>query len=101
MPSTISRYRIGEELGRGGMGVVYRAIDTHLGREVAIKILRAETTDPERNRRFIEEACAASALNHPNIVAVHDVGEDAGVTFIAMELVEAMPLDRIIAHGPM
>jgi serine/threonine protein kinase len=102
MPSTISRYRIGEELGRGGMGVVYRALDTRVEREVAIKILRTETTtDPEASRRFVEEACAASALNHPNIVGVHDVGEDDGVTFIAMELVEGMPLDRIIAQGPM
>jgi formylglycine-generating enzyme required for sulfatase activity/dienelactone hydrolase/predicted Ser/Thr protein kinase len=99
MPRTISHYRIEQEIGRGGMGVVYRAVDTRLGRSVAIKTLAAEATaDPERNRRFVQEARSASALNHPNIVTIHEVDEADGVTFIAMELVDGTPLDRLLAE---
>jgi eukaryotic-like serine/threonine-protein kinase len=102
MPKHISHYRIEGELGRGGMGIVYRAVDTRLGRAVAIKMLPAEATaDPERNRRFVQEARAASALNHPHIVTIHDIDEAAGVTFIAMELVDGQPLDARIARGPL
>jgi eukaryotic-like serine/threonine-protein kinase len=100
MPRTVSHYRLEGEIGRGGMGVVYRAVDTRLGRTIAIKMLPAEATaDPDRHRRFVQEARAASALNHPHIVTIHDIDEDAGTTFIAMELVEGTPLDRIIAQG--
>ena len=97
----ISHYRVEREIGRGGMGIVYRAIDTRLGRAVALKMLDAAVAgDEERNRRFVQEARAASALNHPNIVTVYEIGEDAGTTFIAMELVEGTPLDQVLAHGP-
>ena len=82
---TIAHYRILEKLGEGGMGVVYKAHDLHLDRDVAIKLLPPEkTADPERKRRFIQEARAASALNHPAIVTVHDVACNGGVDFIVM-----------------
>lgn len=97
----VSHYRLDDEIGRGGMGVVYRAVDTRLGRTVAIKMLPAEATaDPDRRRRFIQEARAASALNHPNIVTIYEVDEHGGTTFIAMELVDGTPLDRRIAAAP-
>jgi eukaryotic-like serine/threonine-protein kinase len=102
MARTISHYRIDEEIGRGGMGVVYRATDTRLGRPVAIKMLPAEATaDAERNRRFVQEARSASALNHPHIVTIYDIDEDAGTTFIAMELVDGAPLDRLLGQAPL
>ena len=102
MSRTVSHYRIEEELGRGGMGVVYRATDSRLGRPVVIKMLPSEATaDVDRNRRFVQEARAASALNHPHIVTIYDIGEDAGTTFIAMELVDGTPLDTLLAQGPL
>jgi serine/threonine protein kinase len=74
MPRTVSHYRLESEIGRGGMGIVYRAVDTRLGRTIAIKMLPAEATaDPDRHRRFVQEARAASALNHPHIVTIHDI----------------------------
>jgi Tol biopolymer transport system component/predicted Ser/Thr protein kinase len=95
---TLDRYRIDAKLGEGGMGVVYRACDTHLGRDVAIKVLLSDkTSDPERKQRFVQEAKAASALNHPNIIIVHDVRSDSGVDFIVMEYAEGETLERIIA----
>jgi predicted Ser/Thr protein kinase len=98
----ISHYRIEEEIGRGGMGVVYRAVDTRLGRTVAVKMLASEaTTDPDRRARFIQEARSASVLNHPHIVTIYDVGEQDGATFIAMELVDGTPLDKMMRGGPL
>ncbi|HYW48602.1 MAG TPA: protein kinase [Bryobacteraceae bacterium] len=86
---TISHYKIVEKLGEGGMGVVYKTRDSHLDRFVALKVLPPEkVADPERKRRFVQEAKAASALNHPNIVTVHDIDQADGVDFIAMEYVE-------------
>ncbi|MDP3000189.1 MAG: protein kinase [Bryobacterales bacterium] len=85
---TISHDRILEKLGEGGMGVVYKAFDTHLDRFVAIKVLPAEkVSDPERKRRFIHEAKGTSALNHPNIISIDDSRSEAGVDFIPMESV--------------
>jgi serine/threonine protein kinase len=98
---TIAHYEILEKLGEGGMGVVYKARDTHLNRLVAIKVLPPEkTADPERKRRFVQEAKAASALNHPNIVTIHDIGSEQGADFIVMELVAGKPLDELIARKP-
>jgi serine/threonine protein kinase len=87
-------YKIEAPLGAGGMGEVFRARDTRLGRVVAIKVLPHDrVTDPERKRRFLQEARAASALNHPNIVTVHDIANDGGVDFLVMEYVEGKSLD--------
>jgi len=100
VPDKVSHYRIGAEIGRGGMGVVYSAHDTRLGRAVAIKMLPpVATADPDRHRRFVQEARAASALNHPHIVTIHEIDEDNGTTFIAMELVDGTRLDTLIAQG--
>ena len=95
----LQHYRITEKIGEGGMGVVYKARDTHLDRSVAIKVLpSAAVADPERQRRFIQEAKAASALNHPNIIDIHDINSDAGVDFIVMEHVAGKTLDRRIGR---
>jgi len=94
---TISHYKIVEKLGQGGMGIVYKAQDTRLDRFVAVKILPAEwVSDPERRRRFVQEAKAASALNHPNIVTIHDFDSADDVRFIVMEYVPGRTLDRLI-----
>jgi serine/threonine protein kinase len=96
---TIQHYQIVETLGRGGMGVVYKARDTHLDRFVVIKVLPPEkVSDPERKRRFAQEAKAASALNHPNIVHIYDIAEADGIQFIAMEYVPGKTLDQIIGR---
>ena len=86
------RYRLEAELGRGGMGVVYRAHDSLLDRAIAVKVLSDSALDAEGRRRFLREARAAAILNHPNIVTVHDVGEAGGLPFIVMELVEGQSL---------
>src|SRR5262245_66550873 len=97
---TISHYRILEKLGEGGMGVVYKASDTRLKRPVAIKVLpRDKVADPERKRRFIQEARAASALNHPKIITIHDIGNEGGVDFIVMEYVAGKTMDQRIARN--
>jgi serine/threonine protein kinase len=93
-------YEILAPIGAGGMGEVYRARDPRLGREVAVKVLPAAvSSNPERMRRFEKEARAASALNHPNIVTIHDVGESDGVVFLAMELVEGRTLREVLVEG--
>ena len=83
---TIGHYRIAEEISRGGMGVVYRATDTRLNRDVALKVLPEDLThDGDRRRRFIQEAQAASAIEHPHIAVIHEAGEMDGLAFIAMD----------------
>jgi len=92
----LRHYQIEAKLGQGGMGVVYRALDTHLDRPVAIKVLEADAvSNPERKKRFVMEAKAASALNHPNIVHVYDIDMADGVNFIAMEYVAGKTLDEL------
>jgi serine/threonine protein kinase/TPR repeat protein len=96
----ISHYTLVAELGRGGMGVVYRALDTTLDREVALKVLLPEfVADPERRRRFLREAKAAAALEHPHIGVVYEVGEAAGTTFIAMQLIRGERLRDLLQRG--
>ena len=91
-----------EKLGEGGMGVVYRARDAHLDRLVAIKVLPAEkVADPERRRRFVQEAKAASALNHPNIITVYDITQAEGLDVIVMEHVDGKTLDALIPRAGM
>ena len=95
---TIPHYRVLEKLGEGGMGVVYKARDTHLDRFVAIKVLPPEkVADPERKRRFVQEAKAASALDHPNIVTVHDIASHGGGEFVVMEHIAGATLAVKIA----
>ena len=92
---TLAHYRITAKLGEGGMGEVYLATDTKLGREIALKILpQAMSSNPDRLRRFQREARAVAALNHPNIVTIHSVEEDEAVHFITMERVAGKPLDE-------
>ncbi len=98
----LGHYRIDGKIGQGGMGTVYRATDSRLDREVAIKVLPAEVTaDVERRSRFRQEAMLAAAFNHPNIATVHDVGEQEGVTYIVMELVRGRSLRSMVRDEPL
>ncbi len=98
----IGSYEILAPLGAGGMGEVYRAKDAKLGREVAIKVLPPEVSgDPERRARFEQEARAASALNHPNIITIHDIGTSDSTVYIAMEFVDGKTLREVLVSGPL
>src|SRR5579863_2468665 len=95
-------YRVQERIGEGGMGEVYKARDSRLGREVALKVLPALMMGDAASRaRFVREAQAASRLNHPNIVTIHDIGESGGRVFIAMELVAGKTLNALIPRTGM
>ena len=96
----LGHYRIISRLGRGGMGEVFLAEDARLGRRVALKVLPPDRRDPDRDDRFLREARAASALNHPNIVTVYDIGDSAAGRFIAMEFIPGSSLRALIATRP-
>ena len=98
--SRLGPYEILAPIGAGGMGEVYRAKDAKLGREIAVKVLPSATaSDPDRRQRFEMEARSASALNHPNILTIYDIGEADGTVYIAMELVEGRTLRELVASG--
>src|SRR6058998_1153648 len=100
MPSSgmrLGRYEILSPLGAGGMGEVYRARDARLGRDVAVKVLPSSfSADPDRLRRFEQEACAAGALNHPNILSIYDIGTHDGSPYVVSELLEGETLRQRI-----
>jgi serine/threonine protein kinase len=95
-------YRLIRKIGEGGMGVVYEARDTHLDRLVALKLLPYDAVaNPARRQRFIQEAKAASALNHPNIVTIYDIASAGGVDYISMELIRGRTLEQLLSRGPL
>ena len=97
---TVLHYQFLEKLGAGGMGEIYKAQDSRLNRTVAIKVLSRENSgDPDRRRRFVQEAQAASALNHPNIITIHDIVSDNGTEFMVMEYVNGKTLVDLIPKG--
>jgi serine/threonine protein kinase len=99
---TLGHYEVVDELGSGGMGVVYRARDPRLGREVAIKVLpESVATDAARLSRFEREVKAVAALSHPNILAIHEFGTEGGTAFAVMELLEGQTLRQRLAKGPL
>src|SRR5712671_2717452 len=96
---SLLHYQITDKIGEGGMGVVWKARDTRLDRLVAIKVLPADkVANPERKRRFVQEAKAASALNHPNIITIHEISSEDGVDSIVMEFVRGKTLDQLIGR---
>src|SRR5690348_15071102 len=98
----IAHYRVVSRLGEGGMGAVYLADDTRLDRRVALKVLPPEVaSDPERMHRFVQEAKLASALTHPNVAYIYEIGEHEGLWFLAMEYVEGQPVSVRIQEGPL
>jgi len=98
--SQLSHFQIIEKLGEGGMGVVYKGRDTRLDRYVALKILPPDkATDEDRRRRFVQEAKAVSALNHPGIVALYDIDDADGIFFIAIEYIAGKTLESMIPEG--
>jgi serine/threonine protein kinase len=102
MFESLAHYKILDRIGAGGMGEVYRARDTRLGRTVAIKVLAADVAkDPDRRERFLREARASAALSHPNIAALYEIGEDQGHLFLALEYVPGEPLNAVIGGRPM
>lgn len=99
---TLGHYQILEKIGEGGMGAVYRARDTRLGRRAAIKVMHPDRTgDAEQRHRFVQEARTASALNHPNILTIYEIGADEGLDYIAMEYVAGGTVADLIASGPL
>src|SRR5918992_1289283 len=93
----LAHFEILEKIGAGGMGEVYKARDTRLNRLVAIKVLpQDKVADLDRKQRFVQEAQAASALNHPNIVTIHDINSDHGIDYMVMEYIAGKPLDALI-----
>src|SRR4051794_32904227 len=99
MFETLGQYKILEFIGAGGMGDVYRARDTRLGRTVALKVLGEDVKDhAERRERFLREARASASLSHPNIAALYEVGEDQGQLFLAFEFVPGEPLQQVIGE---
>src|SRR6187401_2658449 len=100
--SSVDRYQIHNLLGSGGMGEVYKAVNPTLGRPVALKVLRRELSgDPERLSRFLHEARAASALNHPNILTIHEVGDHDRSRFLVSEFVEGETVRQRLERGPL
>src|SRR5882672_8597410 len=97
---TVSQYQFVEKIGAGGMGEIYKAQDTRLGRFVAIKVLpSAKSGDPERRKRFLLEAQAASGLNHPSIITIHDVLSEGDTEYMVMEFVQGKTLNDLIPKG--